>query len=324
MSSNTTCLLIDASCDLPAEALAHPQLRLLPVTVQIGALRVQDKRDAQATQDFYRVNLSSPSALDAGSEPLSVDEMSQFMLDKVALEFDQVLGVFVSSTRSPIYERAQAAMDRVKTTSFTKRVRLKKMVALEQRACDSLALFSGYGVQALCLLDAITQPGQDVPFAQLLELQKEFQKQTYVYLVPGDVSYILKRAKAKGENSVGMIAGLAAKTLAITPVILGHLGQTGPIARKRGAGNARELVIELARTCLDQSLVLSKHICFSYSGNLADVQAMPSYESLVAQARLQGIQVHLGLMSMTGSVNVGPNTLCLGMLAKPHDATSLI
>jgi fatty acid-binding protein DegV len=103
MSSNTTCLLIDASCDLPAEALAHPQVRLLPVMVQIGNLRVQDKRDAQATQDFYRVNLSSPSALDAGSEPLSVDEMSQFMLDKVALEFDQVLGVFVSSTRSPIY-----------------------------------------------------------------------------------------------------------------------------------------------------------------------------------------------------------------------------
>jgi fatty acid-binding protein DegV len=155
-------------------------------------------------------------------------------------------------------------------------------------------------------------------------LQKEFQKQTYVYLVPGDVSYILKRAKAKGENSVSMIAGLAAKTLAITPVIRGHLGQTEPIARKRGAGNARELVIELARTCLDQGLVLSKHICFSYSGNLADVQAMPSYESLAAKARLQGIQVHLGLMSMTGSVNVGPNTLCLGMLAKPHDATTLI
>jgi fatty acid-binding protein DegV len=114
------------------------------------------------------VNLSSPSALDAGSEPLSVDEMSQFMLDNVALEFNQVLGLFVSSTRSPIYERAQAAMDRVKTTSFTKRVRLKKMVALEQRACDSLALFSGYGVQALCLLDAITLHGQGLPFAQLL------------------------------------------------------------------------------------------------------------------------------------------------------------
>jgi fatty acid-binding protein DegV len=158
----------------------------------------------------------------------------------------------------------------------------------------------------------------------LVQLQHSFQKQTYVYLVPGDVSYILQRAKAKGENSVGMIAGLAAKTLAITPVIRGYLGETEPIARKRGADNAREMLIELARTCLNESLVLSKHICFSYSGDLTDVQSMASFQALVSQASLQGIDVHLSLMSMTGSVNVGPNTLSLGMLAKPHDAATLI
>jgi fatty acid-binding protein DegV len=322
--SQTTCLLVDASCDLPAHALAHPQVRLLPVSVQVGKHRFTDKRDAQDTQDFYRVNLSSPSALEAGSEPLSVEEMSQFMLDQTSLDFDQVLGVFVSSTRSPIFERAKLAMDRVKTASFTKRVRAKKMVALEQTACDSLALFAGYGVQALCLLDAITESESAMPVSELAKLQQQFQKQTYTYLVPGDVNYILKRAKAKGENSVGMIAGLAAKALTITPVIRGHMGQTEPIARKRGAGHAREMVIELARCCLDESLIISRHICFSYSGDLADVQSMPSFDALAAQARLQGKEVHLGLMSMTGSVNVGPNTLSLGFLAKSHDAAALI
>jgi fatty acid-binding protein DegV len=320
----STCLLIDASCDLPPHALAHPQVRLMPVTVQIGHQKVPDARDAVTTSNFYRINLNSPSALDAASEPYSVEMMSQYMLDNVVLEFDQVLGVFVSSTRSPIFERAQTAMDRVKTSSFTKRVRLKKMVALEQQACDSLALFAGYGVQTLCLLEAISQPGDELPLRELVDLQKRLQKQTYVYLVPGDVSYILKRAKAKGENSVGMIAGLAAKTLAITPVIRGHRGETGPIARKRGAGNARELVIELARTCLAQSFIVGKHICFSYSGDLAEVQSMSSYQSLVSQASQQGIEVHLCLMSMTGSVNVGPDTLSLGMIANEHDATELI
>lgn len=322
--NTSTCLLVDASCDLPEQALAHPQLRLLPVMVHIGKHRVLDSRNAKVTQDFYRVNLSSPSALSAGSEPLTVEEMSHFMLEKVALEFDQVLGVFVSSTRSPIYERSQAAMDRVKTISFPKRVRLKKLLALEQRACDSLSLFAGYGVQTLSLLDAIASTETAYFVDDLVQLQQSFQKQTYVYLVPGDVSYILQRAKAKGENSVGMIAGLAAKTLAITPVIRGYLGETEPIARKRGADNAREMLIELARTCLNESLVLSKHICFSYSGDLTDVQSMASFQALVSQASLQGIDVHLSLMSMTGSVNVGPNTLSLGMLAKPHDAATLI
>lgn len=191
------------------------------------------------------------------------------------------------------------------------------------RACDSLALFTGYGVQAMTLLDEIDAQAETT-LSDLLAMQARLREQTYTYMVPGDVSYILKRAKAKGEKSVGMIAGLAAKTLSITPVIRGHMGQTEPIARKRGADNAREQAIELASKFLDRKLVLSKHICFSYSGDLNEVSKMPSFQSLLAQAKLQGIQVHLGLMSATGAVNVEPNSLSFGLLAAPHDATQML
>ncbi len=324
MADTATCLLIDASCDVPPEVLAHPQVRLLPVTVTVGNTKFKDDRAVQATLDFYQLNLNSPSVMDAGSEPLSAEEMAAFMLAHTAVAFDRVLGVFVSSTRSPMYERAKIAMERVKMSAFPKRVREKKMVALEQQASDSLALFAGYGVQAMCLLDAIDQANSPLAMTELAELQRLYQEQTYVYLAPGDVSFILKRAKAKGEKSVGMVAGFAAKTLSITPIIQGHKGQTGPVARKRGAGNARELVIDFARTCVAQKLVVSKHLCLSYSGQLADVQGMPSFQALQSDAQAQGIAVHLCLMSMTGSVNVGPNTLALGLMAKPHDASELI
>jgi fatty acid-binding protein DegV len=324
MADAATCLLIDASCDVPPAVLAHPQVRLLPVTITVGNARFKDDRATQATLDFYQLNLHSPAVMEAGSEPLSAEEMAAFMLDHTAVAFDRVLGVFVSSTRSPIFERAKAAMERVKTTAFTKRVREKKLIALEQVACDSLGMFAGYGVQAMCLLDALDQASGELRFDQLTQLQSEYQEQTYAYVAPGDVSYMLKRAKAKGEKSVGMVAGFAAKTLSITPIIRAHKGITEPIARKRGAGNARELVIDFARTCLAQRLVISKHLCFSYSGQLGDVQSMQSYQALLADAQVQGIAVHLCLMSMTGSVNVGPNTLTMGMLAKPHDAASLM
>jgi fatty acid-binding protein DegV len=324
MADAATCLLIDASCDVPPEVLQHPQVRLLPVTVSVGATRFKDERATQATLDFYQLNLNSSAVMDAGSEPLSVDEMAAFMLNHTAVAFDRVLGVFVSSTRSTIYERAQAAMERVKMSAFPKRVREKKMVALEQQACDSLALFTGYGVQAMCLLDAVDSAQSAVPLVNMIELQRQYRELTYAYVAPGDVSYILKRAKAKGEKSVGLVAGFAAKTLSITPIIRGHKGQTEPIARKRGAGNARDLLIDFARTCIAQKLVIGKHICFSYSGELADVQSIPSFQALQSDAQAQDIAVHLSLMSMTGSVNVGPNTLTLGLLANPHDAAQLI
>jgi fatty acid-binding protein DegV len=318
------CLLVDASCDLPEEILAHPQIRLLPITVKVGNNRVLDRRDPAETQNFYTINLKSPSALDAASEPPSAEEIAKFAQEELALEFDQVLGNFVSSTRSPIFERAQPALDRAKMNSFTQRVRAKKLKALDMQACDSLALFSGYGVQSLTLLDAMTAADDNVDFQTLIQLHKELRVQTYAYAVPGDVSYILKRAKAKGEKSVSTLAGLAAKTLSITPILRAHMGDTLPVARKRGADNAREQLMELANTFLERKLVLSKHLCFSYSGELTDVSAMTSYQTLVAMAKLQGITVHLCRMSMTASVNVGPNTLSLGLLAKPHEAAELV
>lgn len=51
---------------------------------------------------------------------------------------------------------------------------------------------------------------------------------------------------------------------------------------------------------------------------------MASYQAVQAQAQAEGIAVHLALMSTTGAVNVGPDTLTVGMLAKPHEAGSLI
>lgn len=324
MNDLSTCLLIDASCDLPDAALKHPQVRLMPVAVVVGQTRVLDDRAVQKTLDFYRLNLRSPDAMDARSEPLSIDEMTRFMMEHTALDFDRVLGVFVAASRSPIKECAQAAMDRVKMNAFTKRIKAKRMVALEQASTDSTALFAGYGVQAMCLLDAVSHAGSGLSMETLVQLQRQYAEQTYMYVVPGDVSYILKRAKAKGENSVGMIAGLAAKTLSITPIIRGHKGQTEPIARKRGADNARELLVDLAGKFIEQGQVMSKHLCFSYSGELTEVQRMPSYQSLVQLASAKGIAVHLSLMSMTAAVNVGSNSLSLGLLAKPHDAASLV
>jgi fatty acid-binding protein DegV len=208
MPQPLTCLLVDASCDIPAAALSHPQLRLLPVPVVVGKHQLLDSRNPGATQAFYRVNLASPSALEARSEPLSVEEMSEFMLTHLTLEFDQVMGVFVSSTRSVIFERAKQAMGRVQMNAFAKRVRLKKLISLEMASTDSQSLFGGYGVQAMELLDAFAQ-GDDL--ATLQTKQKAMAAQTYAYVAPGDVTYILKRAKAKGENSVGRLPALPLK-----------------------------------------------------------------------------------------------------------------
>jgi DegV family protein with EDD domain len=315
------CLVADVSCDLPESILKHPQLRLLPTHVFIGEQRFVDARDAQATAKFYRTNLASPAAIEGRSEPLTTEEMIEAFSQHLALNYDQVLGVFVASSRSSIYNRAREALAYSRRQAHMSRAKIGRFEPMQADCLDSQALFAGYGVQ---VIDLMEQMQQGVGLMDLITRQQKMAKHTYAYMVPGDVSYILKRAAFKGEQSISALAGFAAKTLSITPILQGHLGQTAAVGRKLGGGKARSAILEMALASIDKQVLLSAHICLSYSGKLEDISKMLEYTELCHQAKKRGVEVHLCQMSMTGSVNVGPDALCLGMLALAHEPQELM
>jgi fatty acid-binding protein DegV len=321
MSLAKFCLVVDASCDLPEAVLSHPQVRVLPVNVFVGEKKIFDQRDPAATQRFYREALNSPKAVHGRSEPMTTDEMVAAFNTQLALNFDQMLGVFVASSRSAIYQRAKSAVSIARRDSFAVRARAGKLDVLQADCLDSQAFFAGYGAQIIDLLDLLHK---GAGIGDLIARQRLTATQTYAYMAPGEVSYILQRATLKGDKSVSALAALAAKTLSITPILCGHMGQTEPVGRKLGKLKARAAIIDLARRMIDNSLLLSSHLCFSYSGELADIETMPSFVQLQDFAKNKGIQVHLTNMSMTASVNVGPGALVVGVLAKPHTVGDLI
>ncbi len=321
MSHPAFCLVIDASCDIPPAMLDHAQLRVLPVHVHVGGKQLIDRRKASDTQRFYREALSLPTAIKGYSEPLKTEEMVAAFSSELALKFDDMLGVFVASTRSAIFKRAQSAVARARVDSYPLRVKAGKLKPLQVDCVDSQALFSGYGVQVMDLLDLVNQ---GAGINAIIERQRVTVTQTYAYMVPGNVSYILERASLKGEKSVSALAGFAAKALSITPIIRAHLGETEPVGRKLGKTKARLALVEMAQRMLDQDLLLSRHVCFAYSGDLQEISSLPSFVALCASAAKRQVQVHLTDMSMTGSVNVGPGSLVLGVLATQHRPDALL
>jgi fatty acid-binding protein DegV len=321
MSTSSFCLVADASCDIPASAMAHPQLRVLPVHVFVGDKKIFDQRDPKATQRFYVECLNSPTATGGRSEPMTTDEMVAAFNTQLALNFDQMLGVFVASSRSAIYQRAKSAVARARIESFAVRAKAGKLTQLQADCVDSQAFFAGYGAQVMDLLDWVNK---GAGITDLIARQRETAPQTFAYMAPGDVGYILQRAALKGEKSVSALAGFAAKALSITPILCGHMGQTEPVGRTLGKLKAREAVIQMGQRVLQNKLLLSNHICFSYSGKLKDIESMKSYKDLLSNAAKAGVLVHLTAMSMTGSVNVGPDALVIGMLAKPHIVSDLL
>ncbi len=319
--SPSFCLVADASCDLPASALAHPQLRILPVNVWVDDQKFIDQRDPKLTQQFYAKCLRSPKAVHGRSEPMTVDEMVSAFSSQLALQFDQMLGVFVAASRSAIYQRAKTAVAKARVESFNMRARAGKVVVLQADCVDSQAFFAGYGVQVMELLDLV-DTGADI--SQIIARQSTIAPQTYTYMAPSDVGYILQRASLKGDKSVSALAGFAAKIFNITPILSAHMGVTEPVGRKLGKLKAREAIVEMGLRMLKNGLLLSNHMCFSYSGALADIETLDSFKNLQSYASQAGVTVHLTAMSITGSVNVGPGALVLGVLAKQHIVGDLL
>jgi fatty acid-binding protein DegV len=107
--------------------------------------------------------------------------------------------------------------------------------------------------------------------------------------------------------------------LGIMPVLRGYQGKTESVAKARGVAAARQHVLNLTRRELGRGL-LAPFVAVSYSGDIADVEGLPEYRSLLQEAQAKGVQVTLQEMSPTNSVNAGANALSVGFIGKPHDA----
>jgi fatty acid-binding protein DegV len=316
-ASNLFCFVTDAAADLPDSVLSHPKLRILPVHVNSNGKKLLDTRDISQTLDFYRQHLSLSSTVSAFSDPLSVDEMTAYFGTALATGFDELLGVFVSSTRSVMFSRAKEATKRARMESFPQRLQQGKPTTISADCVDSKALFSGYAAQVLDLLDHIDR---GAGISHTIDRQHAIAPHTYTYMAPDDVDFILRRAAAKGEKSVNPVVAFAARTLGVTPVIRAHLGETQQVARHASRSKARQSLFALGQRLIAERALLSPHVCLGYSGPIEEVRAMPGFAELQSDATHAGVQLHLSHTSMTSAVNVGPRALNLGVIAREHAA----
>ncbi|MCJ0764945.1 DegV family protein [Variovorax terrae] len=309
-------IVIDSAAEVPQAVLDNPHVRLLPVRIGIDEKRYVDERKPAATRDFNARLLDLRTAEVSRSLPPDEVEIRKFLLEQVSTDFDHVFGLFVASTRSPIFKSAFAAASRVITDSMPVRMRAGIKGPLLVECYDSLNLFSGYGVQ---VLEALRKFEAEPLVANIRTHLQELSRSAYGYMAPSQLDFLLTRARARGDKSVGMLGQAAAKMLGIQPVLRGFQGRTEAVAKVRGVPAVRQHVLNLARRELERGL-LAPFVNVSYSGDIADVQAIDEYRALVREAEAKGVQVSLQEMSPTNSVNVGANALSVGFIGQPHEA----
>ncbi len=307
-------LVVDSACDLPKDFIEHHGIVVLPITVRIGDATQVDHRDQAATLAFLRDHIAERGA-GALTIPYTVEQVRDLFLERLVIDYDYVFCMTITRTRSPIFDNARQASYAILNEYRAIRAEAGNNTPFALRVVDTQNLFSAQAilpVEAARLREAGEEPGR------IRSRLEQLASSTYGYLVPRDLYYIRNRARTKGDRSVSLLSAALGTALDIKPVLRGHRGDTGPVAKVKGFEAAAQQVLEFAARRVAAGL-LTPTVALCYGGELDEMRALPGYAALRDACASRNIEVFESVMSLTGMVNVGKGAVVVGFAAEPHE-----
>jgi DegV family protein with EDD domain len=306
---------IDAACDLPQDFIEKHRITVLPITIRVDGETFLDERDPVEIQRFIDQGMGS-RAHSAETEPSSVEHVQKVFLDRMIVDYDCVLCLTITATRSPIHDNVIRA-----SFAILKHYRpLREAAGIHgpflMRVVDTRNLFAG---SAACVVEAVRMIDAGESPQQMRERVAHIANHSYGYMLPRDLYYMRARAKKKGDRSVGMFSPMLGTALDIKPLLRAYRGETGPVGKIRGFEHGAQVLFDYAAKRVQAGLLVPT-MSMSYGGHLDVMRNLPGYDSLVKVCEEAGVAVLESPMSITGMVNVGEGAITLGFAAEEHVA----
>jgi DegV family protein with EDD domain len=308
-------IVTDSACDLPRAYRDQHNIRILPITLRFGDDYYRDVRDPDETKAFYQ-RFSDQRDVDAETQPLSVDEVADIFLDELVLDFERVIVITVSASRSPIFNNTTEASFKILKEYRARRAKAGLEGQFSLRVMDSQTLFTGQAVlvqEAVRLLEE-----EQTPFDQLRPTIEKLTRHVYAYLVPRSLYHVYHNGRKKGDKSISWLRFKLGSMLDVKPVIQMHRGDTGPVATEKGFDAALGNLFDRASKEIDTGL-RTRTVAMSYAGDPGEMRSRDDFKAFEAHAAKAGVQTTLSVMSTTAGINVGPGAFSLAYISGEKD-----
>jgi len=307
-------LVVDSSCDLPHSFFGDDDIELMPTMIKIGDQSFEDCRDDGRTIKFHTETLQRKDEIPVESNPFTSEQIERLFLDKLVCKYDHVFCLTVTQSRSDIYENAMKASFSIigKYKQVRRDAGIDGHFALA--VINSGNIFTGTAVLATEVMRMIKADAAP----SLIESRiREMVPHTYCYMVPPDLQYIYKRASKRGDKSINWASFMLGSMLDIKPILLGHMDETGPVAKMRGFDVAVETMFANATRAVESGL-LAPALCIGYGGDPDAVRQMPGFPRLQAATEKARVTIHLAPMSISGGVHTGPGCITVAFISDKH------
>lgn len=305
--SSRTCIAVDSTCDLPAKFIQQHNIEVLPIYINYNGGQAMDYRDPQTMLDFYKNHTRERFGL-AQSDPLSVDDMTDILKERLLPKYDLVQVVTINSKKSDVYKRvSEAAL--VNEPKFRELEKNEGRTPFRIRLYDSMSMFTGHALLVYELVKRIHE--LNLPLNKSIRAIDNMRDQVYGYLIPNDLSYMRERRHLrKGDNNISWINFKLASALNLRPIVQLHRGETDKIDTGKGFNGALEKLFDHVKKQIKEGLS-SDVITMSYGGILDEIKDNPIMVDFRNFCTQHNIKTMLSMMSMTGAINVGPKSFAL-------------
>lgn len=297
-------LVVDAGCDLPDAMIADENVVVLPIAVRIGDHMTLDTRNSDVTRQFMESDIAKDAA-EAETIPYTVDQIRELFLTKLVHEYDYVFCQTITSTRSPIYERAAQASFGILNDYHEVRRASGNNTPFALRVQDTGNLFAG---QALPAWDTLRRRREGESPMRIRTRLERVANATHGLVVTPDLYYMRNRGRKKGDRSVSLVSAMLGTALDVKPMVLANRGNTAPVAKIRGFEPAAQKLFDTVILNVRDGLMVDA-VCLSYGGDLDSMRNLPGYDALIATCREHGVEVIEAMMGLTGVVNIGKGAL---------------
>ena len=142
--SSRTCIAVDSTCDLPAKFIQQHNIEVLPIYINYNGGQAMDYRDPQTMFNFYKNHSKAQFGL-AQSDPLSVNNMTHILKDRLLPKYDLVQVITINSKKSDVYKRvSEAAL--INEPKFREIEKTEGRIPFRIRLYDSMSMFTGHAL----------------------------------------------------------------------------------------------------------------------------------------------------------------------------------
>lgn len=290
-------IISDSSCDLTLEIAEKLNLKIVPFYVSFDDKNYKKEIVEIGAEEFYRKMAENPKVFPKSSLPSVQDYIDAFL--PFVKEQISIICICITIKFSGSFQSANNAKEILKE-SYP-----EAKITVIDAAVDTV-------LQGIFVMEAARMQQNGLQYEEVITNLERIKSSGRIFFTIGNVDYL------KHGGRIGKLAGIAAGTLNLKPIITLKEGEIFPSGISRSRAKSKQKVIELLLKYLEERKEPLAHYTIVVGFGLDKKEAEEFREQVCQALQLKYGKIEIGIYQIGATIGVhtGPLPIGIGIMQR--------